>query len=115
MKLNLGRVIKVKKFSYTNKYGGTGLSNWTSKIPGIQEDELFTRPIKVTIVKMWNDYECGIRMWAMPDNSDKELIEFLERNAKKGTPIISDNELKKFTDENHFILFVSEFDVIDKR
>lgn len=82
----VGDVVNVKSFGFTNKQGGTGLSDW-------QHDERFVEVARVEITKAWHDYECGWRYWAKP--LSPELIEYMKRNSS--TP-----------DK----LYVSQFDVV---
>jgi hypothetical protein len=72
----VGDVITLKAFAFSNKGGGTGLSNW-------EHDERFAKPAKVLVTKEWQDEECGQRGWAIPIDDDKELNDYLNRNAGK--------------------------------
>ena len=62
----------VKTFSFTNKAGGTGMSNW-------QWDEQFEGVALVMVVRNWDDYEIGRRYVGI--SCDKSLTEYLSRNA----------------------------------
>lgn len=83
----IGDTIVLKSFAFTNKHGGTGLSDW-------EYDEPFGIA-KVKVTKIWEDDECGQRGWGVPLYSEKELIDYLKRNAKNNT------------------IFWSEFKIID--
>jgi hypothetical protein len=54
----VGDVVKVKSYCYTNRHGGTE----------IVENEI----VECRIVKAWYDEECGWRYWATP--SDPYLL-----------------------------------------
>jgi len=82
----VGDIITLKEFSFNNKAGGTGMSNW-------KYNEKYTKPVRVKVTKEWEDYECGQRGWGVPEN-DKGLSAYLEKNA-----------LAK-------IIYWSEFDII---
>jgi hypothetical protein len=84
----VGDTIVLKSFCFSNKAGGTGMSDskW---------DEIFVGNAQAIVTKEWEDYECGQRGWATPHPSDKNLIEYLKRNAGKQ------------------VIYWSEFDIID--
>jgi hypothetical protein len=83
--LNVGEVITVKSFAFTNKNGGTGLSDWS-------HNERFSGTATVRIVKRWDDEETGER--AISTAVSDDLNKYLDRNAG------SDRRV-----------FVSEFDI----
>jgi len=83
----VGDTIVLKEFAFYNKGGGTGLSNW-------DHDERFVGEATAIITKEWEDYECGQRGWAIAHPSDKNLADYLKRNAGKK------------------IIYWSEFDII---
>lgn len=124
--LELGKTIIVKQFSFTDKVGGirlnslglkidnkrlsdTGLSRW-------DYDEMFDKPISVTVVKRWDDNETGERSWCIPDETNKELMDYLERNAGKGCSdfYLSHNGEDELTTslKDKFILYIGEFDLL---
>ena len=99
IKMKNGDTVTVKRFAYTNKSGGT---------------ELVDMNCRLAVVKSWEDYETGNNAWAMPNNTNTELMDFLNTNAKKGTPDYNvDTYEVNYSDEDLFIVFVSEFDVVD--
>ena len=101
---DVGDVIELKAFSYSNKEGGTGMSDW-------DHDEKFLKPIKVKVTKEWEDYECGQRGWAqLWDEDDHELIAYLSRNARTGHP--SHGTGLTWIDGNDYVIFWSEFAII---
>src|ERR1044072_5020964 len=62
-------------FSFSNKGGGTGMSNWDF-------DPKYTGSTPVVKVKkVWYDDECGYRTICEPINDD--LIAYLKKNASK--------------------------------
>ena len=85
----VGDIIILKEFSFNNKAGGTGMSNW-------KYNETYAKPVKVKVTKEWEDYECGQMGWGVPVKSDKGLIAYLERNSREQ------------------IVYWSEFDIIKK-
>ena len=60
-------------FSFTNKAGGTGMSNWEFDVKYTG-----TAPI-VKITKVWFDEECGYRCWS--EAVSPELIAYLKEVA----------------------------------
>lgn len=62
-------------FSFTNKSGGTGMSNWKYD-PKFAGNEAI-----VKVKKVWYDDECGYRTICEPVND--ELINYLKTNAGK--------------------------------
>jgi len=60
-------------FSYFDKTGGTGMSNWG-------HDERFTGEAIVEITQVWYDDETGYKCWAKAVNP--ELVEYMQRVAK---------------------------------
>ena len=80
MMFSLNQIVKVKEFAFRNKSGGTGLSSdW---------DEPFSKTVKVRITKHWYDDEIGERAWAVPLETETELIDYLKRNAKTMTVFV---------------------------
>lgn len=71
--LPVGKIVKVSRFAFTNKSGGTGMSNW-------DYDEKFVGEAEVEITKSWQDYETGERAWSRPITP--ALVEYMKRNAK---------------------------------
>ena len=103
----VGDIIELKEFNYTNKNGGTGISNWN-------HNEKHLKPISVRITKEWEDYECGQRGWAeLWDPDDYDLIAYLDRNARTGHP--SGGTGLKWIDRPDFVIFWSEFNIIKVR
>lgn len=101
----VGDIITLKEFSFTNKDGGSGMSNWNW-------GEKYLPPVQVAVVKEWNDYETGQRGWALPRQDDKELMAYLQRNAAEGS---YDGNMKWKDEPGVFIIYWSEFDIIDVR
>jgi len=106
-----GDKIKVKQFYYTNLSGGTGDSQ------PIFYGEKFEKPTTLIISKLWDDYETGIRGWAIVDPKDKLLVEYIERNCKPGHNRIYDsgkgyNEKEWIDNSGEFVVYWSEFDII---
>lgn len=79
-------------FAYTNKYGGTGMSNW-------DHEPKFAGTATVKITKVWYDDEVGYRCWAKPVN--QELIEYLKENGNEA-------EFKRY---GYYRVFVSEHEI----
>lgn len=108
--IKVGDIIKLNKFCFVNKAGGTGLSDW-------QWNEQFSGVAEVKVTKMWYDYETGWKGWAEPINS--ELKEYLQRNAKQEEDVkqhdLWDEDEYKFKPETIRIpantIFWSQFDV----
>jgi hypothetical protein len=104
----IGTKIVLKEFCFLGINGGTGMSNW-------QYDEKYEKPANFVVTKVWDDYECGVRGWCEPEETDADLIAYLERNAFKGSP-----ENDTFTvgnikfPEGKFTCFFSEFDLINE-
>lgn len=89
MSFKVDDIVEVKRFSFYNKAGGTGLSDW-------QYDIKYTgKEAKVKITKVWWDYECGYRAWA--EAISEELKEYME--------LVANDKDKR--------IFVGEFDVKD--
>jgi hypothetical protein len=89
----VGDIITLKSFAFTGKEGGTGMSNWS-------HDEQWTNKLsKFAIVKEWEDSECGQRGWAIPDQTDKALMDYIQRNVKKNK-------------NGEYIVYWSEFDIL---
>ena len=63
---------QLKSFSFVNKAGGTGMSNWDF-------DPKFSGEALVKITKSWSDYECGQRFHGEAISPD--LIQYLAENA----------------------------------
>lgn len=107
----VGDIITAAEFSFVNKHGGTGLSDW-------DHDEKFFGGAELKITKVWFDYETGVRGWAEPINS--ELKEYLKRNAKQEDKVSNhelwDEESYSFKPETITIpantVFWSEHDVV---
>jgi hypothetical protein len=80
--------IRFSEFAFTNKAGGTGLSNWefNEKFEGIGEG---------IVVKAWHDYECGWRYHCIPFS--EKLCQYMERNADPN---------------GEMLVYVSEFDTV---
>lgn len=105
--MKLGDILTVKKFSFSNKEGGTGLSDW-------KWNEKFEKPIKVEVIKVFDDYETGQHAWVIPHPNEKELIAYLDRNARKGLPFFNrDTDELTFDASDVYVLFVSDFNIID--
>jgi len=101
----IGDIITLNSFSYTDIEGGTGMSNW-------EYNPKFERLAKFEVIKTWNDYECGQRGWAIGNPSDKELMKYIEDNVKSGQP--SDVDLLLWEEsEGLYIIFWSKFDIIN--
>jgi hypothetical protein len=75
-KLAIGKKIIVKSFCYKGKEGGISMTDW-------ELDERYDKPAEFIIVKIWHDYECGWRGHMLPNTTDKELMDYLRRNAKE--------------------------------
>lgn len=102
----VGDVIVLKEFSFNNKAGGTGLSNW-------EHNEKFNGTSTVRVIEEWNDYECGQRGKAFADPKDKNLIAYLKRNAKSGYYDIDENQNFKWVNKkNMYVIYWSEFDIV---
>ena len=101
----VGDVIGLTSFCYTNIHGGTGLSNW-------EHDEKYPFAIQVKVTKEWEDYECGQRGWGEPDPNDTKLLEYLQRNAKQGYHNVFDSSLW-IDSPNEFVIYWSEFNITD--
>jgi len=119
----VGQKLKINKFSFNNKAGGTAMSD------GFIGDEKFDKPIEVIVVKSWHDYETGNRGWAMPIPGQPELEAYLERNAKRGWNDLFYNP-QNYTEEDAdeatfgnrdkfwlddgktYIVYISEFNII---
>ena len=78
-KLEVGSIVEVNFFCFTNKFGGTGLSDDPS--------HKFKGKAKLRITKVWDDYETGIKGWGEPVSGD--LRNFLLQNAAQ-TEIVHD-------------------------
>ncbi len=80
--------LNIKKpygFAFSNKGGGTGMSNW-------EHDPKYTgKEAIVKVTKVWYDDECGYRTICEPVN--KELIEYLKENAGKQLVYASEFDL----------------------
>jgi hypothetical protein len=107
--MNLGEKITISEFAYTNKHGGTGISKpFSKRFEGV---EYFEEHIEVIVIKNWSDYETGVRGWALPNQKNKRLIKFLQRNCKEGEPVPGD--LYGWVDQpGEFVIFWSEHDII---
>lgn len=111
---SIGQKIQVKEFNFTNLSGGTGSSDAWNR----GEDERFNGVANLIITKVWNDYETGIKGWAMPDPKDKKLIEFLKRNCKQGYVKISEVPGQSYIDsewieeEGTFVVYWSQWYVV---
>lgn len=102
MNPEVGDTIVIKSFSFNDKEGGIGMSNWS-------HNEKFLGTATVRVIKEWEDNECGQRGKALADPRDKKLITYLKRNAKGG---YYDNDLEWVDKKNFFVIYWSEFDVI---
>jgi len=113
----VGDVVKVSKFSYTNKGGrGTGLSEGMI-IDGKIFDERYPQAVaQVKIVKAWEDYETGWRYWAIA-HEDSTLSEFLIKNAAKkhSNESYMPPDLADEMNQYDYLLFVSEHYIEDKK
>jgi hypothetical protein len=107
--MNVGSKITISEFAYTNKSGGTGISKPFSK--RFEGNEYFEEPVEVMVIKKWDDYETGVRGWALPDQKNKKLMEFLKRNCKEGEPVSDDIDGWNHQ-SGEFVLYWSEFDII---
>ncbi len=90
--LFVGKMVFPKRFCYTNKHGGTGLSDST-----FEGDPVFPHakiPACCVITKLWHDYETGINTWCAARGQ-----------ATKGW-------LRKYAHPQDQRMFVSEFDLI---
>jgi len=103
--IEVGNIVTIKRFEFTNKSGGTGMSD-------CEYNEKYVKPVKVKVIKSWHDYECGYRGHAVSE--DAELLKYLKRNAKRGYNDLSDEKLNKMIDDGQYRVYISEFDVIDK-
>lgn len=85
----VGDKVAIKSFSFTNKNGGTGCSDW-------EYNEKFSKPTAtVTIVHAFEDWETG---WIFHGASaDEDLTQYMERLASAADQRI----------------FFSEFDVVE--
>jgi len=73
-------------FAFSNKGGGTGMSNW-------EYDNKYTHNVaKVKITKVWYDDETGYRCWGEPVNA--ELKEYLNEVSSKQVVYVSQFDLK---------------------
>lgn len=69
----------INAFAFTNKAGGTGLSNWAF-------NPKFPAPTTtVQVVRGWFDYETGMRFVAV--SADPALTDYLNANAKPGSQV----------------------------
>lgn len=84
----VGDQVALKKFAFTNKAGGTGMSDW-------KFDEKFTGPAVVVVTKAWHDYETGWRYHGKPVDSSALLREYLKRNARNGSVYFSEFDLER--------------------
>ena len=71
-KVKFGDTLSLKRFAFTNKAGGTGLSDW-------EYDEQFSGNAQVVVVHMFFDYETGWRYWGRAVSDD--LIAYIDRNT----------------------------------
>lgn len=74
----IGDTITLKKFAFTNKSGGTGMSDR-------EFGEKFSGDAVVYVTKAWHDYETGWRYHGNPISV--ELCEYMKRNAKRFSPV----------------------------
>lgn len=72
--LNVGEIVTVKRFSFTNTAGGTGMSNW-------KWDPPFAGEAKVKVLQRWDDYEIGER--AICKAVSPDLKKYLKLNASR--------------------------------
>lgn len=78
--LNIGEIVKVKQFCFTNKAGGTGMSRCHfEQFRAGHTDEEFQGEAEVQITDRWDDYECGERGVGVAVTTD--LVKYLDRNA----------------------------------
>lgn len=82
-----GSLVQISRFSFTNKAGGTGMSNW-------RWDPKFEGTATVRVTKRWTDYETGRRFWGEAVSAD--LVKYMNKNAS--------------TDDKR--IFFSQFDLI---
>lgn len=99
----IGAIATCTKFAFINKYGGTGLSDWS-------HDEKYIGPaVTFEITKIWYDYECGIRMHGKPLGGQKELEAYLDRMAFKGDYL--NDDLHTLVPGDSYKIYVSQFDL----
>lgn len=103
--MKTGKVYTFNSFAFTNKFGGTGLSNW-------KHDEIYEKPTKFFIMKSWDDYETGIRAWGTPVDDDTEILEYLKRNANLGVNVSLDDDNPDIEYPENYIIFLSEHDLV---
>lgn len=116
--MKVGDIVAVDQFSYINKAGGTGLSSGHIQIwKGSSHDESFDDIAWVELIKVWDDYECGERGWAVPmadvNANQKKLFEYLERNAQRGFPVEGLEGPCRTDGSDTFVLFVGEFHIVE--
>jgi hypothetical protein len=103
--IKINDVITLTKFAYINTYGGTGMTDWE------YDEKWYGEPVKAIVIKEWDDYECGQRGWALPDQNNKELIKYMKRNCKEGSP--DEFDIDKWNEESGvYIILWSEFDTL---
>lgn len=91
--LGFNKLVKINKFYYTNLQGGT--------------EFIEIRPaIEVKIVKIWEDYETGIRCWGQILNT--QIVEHLK--IKRGEP--NPGNLDGWIISEKYIVYFSEFDLV---
>jgi hypothetical protein len=73
--------VSLKEFSFTNKHGGTGMSDseWNEKFTGVAS---------VRVIHAFYDYECGWRFWGTAVSDD--LIQYMDRNTGKDKRVLFD-------------------------
>jgi hypothetical protein len=94
----VGQIYTFKSFSFLNKLGGTGMSNW-------EHDEKFEKPAaEFQIIKVWEDYEIGERAWGIP--IDDEVKEYLSRVSNKGIDVSMGEGEPEILFQNTYVVFV---------
>lgn len=80
--LPIGEPVRLRRFSYTGKPGGTRLSD--GSLCG-QGEPPFKGDARVRVTKSWHDYEIGMRYHGSPFSTD--LRAFMRRWSKPGTAV----------------------------
>ena len=106
-----GTIITVKSFAFTNRAGGTGMSNWSwnPKFEGLA---------RVEIVEQWSDPETGQRF--ICKSADKKLDEYMEATASLDDKRIFTSEFEIVPEPNistiiECITFIQNKLKLDKR
>jgi hypothetical protein len=101
----VGQIYNFKSFSFHNKFGGTGMSNW-------EHDEKYEKPVQFQIIKVWEDYEIGERAWGIP--VDEEVTEYLNRVSNKGVDVSMGEGEPEILFQNTYVVFIGQFDLIEE-